>query len=65
LSPHVMQTRNYASNHSSRAAVPTTQLCDAVCECLLKHRCSDPFWETHLKHLLNSYLLREKAQITS
>lgn len=33
LSPHVIKTRNYASNHSSRAVVPTTQVCNAVCEC--------------------------------
>jgi len=32
LSPDVMQTRNYASNHSSRAVVPTTQICNAVCK---------------------------------
>jgi len=36
LRSHVIQTRNSASNHRSRAVIPTTQLCDDVCECLLE-----------------------------
>uniref|UniRef100_A0A672QPZ2 MORN repeat-containing protein 4 n=1 Tax=Sinocyclocheilus grahami TaxID=75366 RepID=A0A672QPZ2_SINGR len=42
----VILTRNYAFNHRSKAVVPTTYVCDAVCECSFELW----FWET-LNHL--------------
>ncbi len=36
ISPQVTLTRNYASNHRSRAAVSTTPLRNAICKCSLE-----------------------------
>lgn len=38
LSPRLIQTRKYASNHGLRPVVAATQLCDAVCECTFSFR---------------------------
>jgi len=65
-----MQSRNYASNHRSRAVVQTTQNCDAVCESVLFLAALlvlvVVFWTKMLlsfSHILVTYKLNSFSQV--